>query len=38
MVERGCYSCEIQLDEHHNCKCPKKPCPNRAGYYTKVKH
>jgi len=38
MVESGCYSCEIPLDEHHNCKCPKKPCPNMAGYYTKVKH
>ncbi len=38
MVESGCYSCEIPLDEHHNCKCPKNPCPNMAGYYTKVKH
>lgn len=38
MIESGCYSCEIPLDEHHNCKCPKNPCPNMAGYYTKVKH
>lgn len=38
IIESGCYSCEIPLDEHHNCKCPKNPCLNMAGYYTKVKH
>lgn len=36
LFESGCYSCEIPKDEHGNCKCPKSPCSNCAGYYVRI--
>ena len=36
LLELGCYSCEIPKDEHGNCKCPKSPCNNCAGYYVRI--
>ena len=36
LLESGCHSCEIPLDENGQCKCPKHPCPNTCGFYVRI--